>query len=202
MWSTIIDEDIDFFDTAPPFFDPPAVDADDAEWGMYERACEEVLDEWQGERLRVDYEIPYFHLTSLFLHICTSTQGWLSSLCDLLAIYHSTDVSSKDFSKEWALAPHLQFLHKTLHIDISASKSLLEPLRCQFAVRNAIVHSPPLFHFSSAWGHTPHPKKGLLVGSGAVPKRSRDGNLRLNEKYVLAALDRGMELSRKIRQKI
>ena len=197
VWPTIIDQKINFFDTAPALLEPPSSASSEHEWHMYDNAADEMFYEWQSERLRLDYEIPYFHLTSLFVHICSSTEGWLSSLCDLLAGYHGSRLTRHDIKTDWALSAHLRFLESTLYLDLAMSPELIQRVRGRFSTRNAIVHAPPLFHYSPVWRHDEHPRHSRLTSTGAFTA-SHNGTLRFNEAYLLQAFDDSIIFSRTI----
>lgn len=194
VWPTIIDQDINFFDTAPPLLTPPSPSASEHEWHKYDSATEEMFYDWNDEQLRVDHEIPYFHLTSLFVHICSSIEGWLSSLCDLLAGYHHSRLTRRDIKSDWALSAHLRFLESTLYLDLAVTPKLMQQIRERYSVRNAIVHAPPLFHFSPVWRRDEYPRQSHLTCIGAFTA-SRDGNLRFNEDYLLQSFDDGITFS-------
>ncbi|RYD85424.1 MAG: hypothetical protein EOP84_02560 [Verrucomicrobiaceae bacterium] len=194
IWPTIVDQSTNFFDTAPALLTPPSAEASEHEWRMYDLAAEEMFFDWEAERLRLDYEIPYFHLTSLFVHICSSTEGWLSSLCDLLASYHGVRITHRHLKSEWALSAKMEFLESVLNLDLGLPSDLKQRIRSRFSTRNAIVHSPPLFHYSPPYQH---PEKEKLTRSGAF-STSRDGNLRFNEPYLLKTIDDSIQFSQSV----
>src|SRR5947208_2876395 len=79
VWPHIVVGDAhDFFETAPVLPTPPSANAGEIEWSRFNDACEEAFLEWEAERFRRDDEIPYFHLTSMFVDVCSATQSWLS----------------------------------------------------------------------------------------------------------------------------
>jgi len=197
VWLKIIDQDINLSDSAPLLFEPPSLASSERDWQLFETMTEEMFYEWQSERLRLDYEIPYFHLTSLFVHICISTESWLSSMCDLLAGYHGSRLSYSDLRKTWALSTHLRFLEDIFYLDLAMPPGLIQRIRGRYSIRNVIVHASPLFQYSPVCGRDVHLKQSKLISDGAFTASS-GGKLQFNEAYLLQAFDDSITFSRAI----